>query len=169
MATLADIRKATKGRVHTDTDSTTPDGTFFAVATASGIVTTYLLAGHRCDESAPILGRIESQGSAVNIYVGGELKGGEWIMVKDSSEAFEAMAGIIAMPSHYNRSRVAAAVRAQGDVHREQAIYNVAERIIATLPELDIIAVYEFVGQCAPASRDHQAASTNTGRTSHHA
>ena len=64
MSTLADIRKNSTA-VATGTDSTTPEGTFYAVAKLSidDSVRTYLLRGQDGDDNAPILGVIVSDSS----------------------------------------------------------------------------------------------------------
>lgn len=94
MATLADIRRAANRDVHTGTDDTTPDGTFYALAEVLGIATTYLLVGDPGDDNAPIVGRIEHQQQGSVAMVGHTIKGGMSLRrdeMTDSATAFRAM------------------------------------------------------------------------------
>jgi len=79
MSTFADIQKSATGIMSTYIDDYTPAGHFAATTTVLGIVTTYLLRGELNDREALIVGRGEIIGRRQTCYLGGGIKGGEWV------------------------------------------------------------------------------------------
>lgn len=97
MSTLADIRRAAETNVHTCVDRDCPDGHFAATTKILGVTGTYLLAGELDDPQAAIVGRIEYEAPggvllpSHRAYVGGGLKGGQWLASYDTEDAFLKM------------------------------------------------------------------------------
>jgi hypothetical protein len=73
-------------------DDTTPPGHFLVAAVVLGETRTYLLAGKVGDPTAPVLGRVDSDGRTRTGYIGGRLLGGSWFPVTDSAAGFAHIA-----------------------------------------------------------------------------
>src|SRR5690606_13904260 len=95
LLTFHNIRLNAETTIHVGTDSTTPAGTFYATTKYFDVLTTYLLAGDEWADDAPILGRIEFQGTITApsrvAYAGNGLKGGYYLGSGSDEDVFASM------------------------------------------------------------------------------
>lgn len=84
---LADIHTTAKTAIHCGTDSTTPNGTFYATTRIMASTITYLLAGEVGDPAAPIIGKIVDG----DFYLGNRIHGGGWFMPASTADGFNQM------------------------------------------------------------------------------
>lgn len=77
--TFADLTKEADTELRPWVDGSTPDGVFGVTTRLLGIITTYYFAGSVGDPAAPIIGRIELHQNGASCYLGGGLKGGQWM------------------------------------------------------------------------------------------